>query len=78
MIGASGTGKTLALMNAILTPDVRMQWDRILVFARFINEPLYELIQTRVDEYQDKYGRIWKKEDAKHIRRLGWEPKKPI
>ena len=55
MVGASGTGKTLALMNAILTPDVRMQWDRIWIFARFINEPLYQLIQTRVDEYQDKY-----------------------
>jgi energy-coupling factor transporter ATP-binding protein EcfA2 len=56
IVGGTGAGKTnLALMNLLLNEQVRLQWDKIYVFCRFPDEPLYQMLSEHSDKIKQKF-----------------------
>jgi hypothetical protein len=56
VVGFTGAGKSnIALMNLLLNEQVRLQWDKLYVFCRFPDEPLYQMLAEHSNKIKTKY-----------------------
>ena len=70
LIGGSGSGKTTVLANLILNPKLRMTYDKIHIFAKYIDCDDYRNIISHLEDIQDEMSeRIYEKSMAQ------WEKK---
>ena len=55
VIGASGSGKTNALINLIYEQDKREFIDKIYLYARDLNEPKYQFLIKKREDAEIRY-----------------------
>lgn len=57
VFGPSGSGKTTTIANLLLNPKTKMEYDRVYLFARMLDEPLYEAIIDRFEKVEAKLSK---------------------
>jgi GTPase SAR1 family protein len=62
VFGPSGSGKTTTIANLLLNPKTRMEYDRVYLFAKLIDEALYEAIIERFEKVEAKLSAKLKQE----------------
>ena len=55
LIGGSGSGKTNALLNLIKEQDSDSPTDKIYLYAKDLNEPIYQLLIKKRENVGIKY-----------------------
>lgn len=53
-VAPSGFGKTTAVLNYILNPEMAVSWDEIWIFAKNIQEPIYQSLIRKLDKMEEK------------------------
>ena len=52
VLGPSGYGKTNAIAQFILNPDLKLDYDKIWIFAKYPEEELYQAIRRKLEEVE--------------------------
>lgn len=55
--GPSGSGKSNAVANLLLTPECKMHYDRVYLFAKMVDEPLYDAIVKKFRITEEKLSK---------------------
>jgi energy-coupling factor transporter ATP-binding protein EcfA2 len=61
LLGPSGCGKTNLLLNFLLDSPYKLNYTRLYLFAKDINEPAYEYLRSELDEKEEKLVKYAKK-----------------
>lgn len=64
MTAPSGSGKTNTILNLLFTQGLNMNWDKLYVIARVIDEDKYKYINMRCKELEKAFEEV---NDEKHV-----------
>lgn len=57
LFGPSGCGKTSVVLNLLLNPLTKMEYDKVFLYAKQLDEPFYEALIQKFEKIEKKLSR---------------------